>query len=107
MLQADESALDLGIERQRLAGRDQAGAAAFEQGEADLMLEVADHAADRGLADIQQTGRRADAAGQHQGAEGFDLPGIQTSHEVYITFCYVTRREFEIDVAIPTRRTLS
>ena len=79
-IESDEGALDLGIERERVAGRHEPRAAALEQGEAEILLEVADHAADRGLADVEEIGGRANAAGQDEGAKSLDLTGIQASH---------------------------
>jgi hypothetical protein len=68
-LQPDERPLDLGVERQRLAGRHQPGAAALEQHQAEVALQVADQAADRGLGDVDQRSGRADAAGEDDGPE--------------------------------------
>ena len=79
-LEADEGALDLGIERQRLTGRHQPGAAALEQHQPEILLQVADHAADRGLGDVDQRRCRAHAAGEDDGPERLDLAGIGTAH---------------------------
>jgi hypothetical protein len=45
-----------------------------------MALQVAHHAADGGLGDVDQRRRRAHAAGQDDGAEGFDLAGIEATH---------------------------
>ena len=81
-VQADEGSLDLGIEGQRLACGHQAGTTALEQRQAQLLLQVADHPAHRGLGDVDQLGGHADATGQHDGPESLDLARIEAAHGI-------------------------
>jgi hypothetical protein len=40
------------------------------------------------LGDIDQIGGGTDAAGEYDGAKGFDLAGVEGAHGAIITSCY-------------------
>jgi hypothetical protein len=46
-----------------------------------MVLQIADQAAHGRLGDVDQPGGRADAAGQHDSAEGLDLSGVEGAHD--------------------------
>src|SRR6185437_12823485 len=72
-----EGTLDLAIERMRFAGRQQAGAAFLEKGEAQRALQVADEAAHRWLRHADELGGRRHSPGQHDGPESFELTRVE------------------------------
>lgn len=61
--------LDLGVQRLRFGGGAQPAAPALEQAHPQLQLDVAHHAADARLRDMQHVGRLGYGAAQHDGAE--------------------------------------
>jgi hypothetical protein len=79
VLHAAVDALDLGMQRARLAGGQHTAGAALEQRHAQLDLEMPDEPADAGLRDVQQPGGAGDAAGLHHRSENYDLAQIHAS----------------------------
>ncbi|MNT23779.1 hypothetical protein D3C72_1592140 [compost metagenome] len=73
LLQAGQRAFDIVIQQKALLGGRHAGAAAREQGIADLGLQFLQQPADRGLRASQQPSGSGDAARGHDGREGLEL----------------------------------
>jgi len=76
-VETDEGALDLAVERMRLAGRHQTRPALLEEAEAEGALQVANEPTHRRLRHADHLRRRGQAAGQHHGPEGFQLARIE------------------------------
>jgi hypothetical protein len=61
------------VQRERFGSRRQPALAALEKGKTQLQLGMLQDAADSRLGDIDQAGRPADAAGEHDRVENFDV----------------------------------
>jgi len=81
--------LDFLEKNAHLRGGLQPAAHAFEQVQAQLLLGLRQHAADRRLADVQQPGGAADRAGGNDGPQHFGLAVAQFIQSVHsMPICY-------------------
>src|SRR3546814_2332699 len=93
-----EDARDVGKDRLRLAGRLQATAGTLEELQAELLLAMLQHRADRRLGHVQHARGRRHRAGLHDGME--DLHLAEVHHRSFIVLASNIRLTYSMASAI-------